>query len=273
MLKILSLGAGVQSSTLLLMAARGELGEMPDHAIFADTGWEPQGVYDWLDYLEEQTRGIIPIHRVSKGNIRESFYKAQTSGKRYVTLPVFVKNPKGTAGMGRRQCTKEYKIVPIEQKVRELLGLKKGQVGPKTPVVEQWIGISLDEVIRMKESRTRWIKMRWPLIERRMDRRACLKWFEENGLPLPPKSACLGCPFHSDTQWREIRENPEEWADVVAFDKMIRKVGPRGDLIGENYLHRSLKPLDEVDFRTDEELGQGDIFDGFAMECEGMCGV
>lgn len=38
-MRILSLGAGVQSSTLALMAEHGEI-EKPDYAIFADTGWE-----------------------------------------------------------------------------------------------------------------------------------------------------------------------------------------------------------------------------------------
>ena len=38
----LSLGAGVQSTVLALMAERGDHGlSKPDVAIFADTGWEP----------------------------------------------------------------------------------------------------------------------------------------------------------------------------------------------------------------------------------------
>ena len=40
MIEILNLGAGVQSSTVLLMSIHGELPHI-DHAIFADTGWEP----------------------------------------------------------------------------------------------------------------------------------------------------------------------------------------------------------------------------------------
>jgi 3'-phosphoadenosine 5'-phosphosulfate sulfotransferase (PAPS reductase)/FAD synthetase len=48
-LRVLSLGAGVQSTTLALMAAHGEI-EPPHCAIFADTGWEPRAVYDHLDW-------------------------------------------------------------------------------------------------------------------------------------------------------------------------------------------------------------------------------
>ena len=38
-LRILSLGAGVQSSTMALMADEGAFEHKPDYAIFADTGW------------------------------------------------------------------------------------------------------------------------------------------------------------------------------------------------------------------------------------------
>lgn len=48
-MRVLSLGAGVQSSTLLPMAIEGEL--QIDRAIFADTQWEPRAVYQWLEYL------------------------------------------------------------------------------------------------------------------------------------------------------------------------------------------------------------------------------
>jgi len=77
--------------------------------------------------------------------------------------------------MIRRQCTKDYKIVPIRPKVRELVGLA-GRRSPDMPIVEQWIGISLDEAIRMKPSCDDWQVDRWPLIEQRLWRQDCLRW-------------------------------------------------------------------------------------------------
>jgi 3'-phosphoadenosine 5'-phosphosulfate sulfotransferase (PAPS reductase)/FAD synthetase len=62
---ILSLGAGVQSSTLALMAAAGEVTPMPAAAIFADTQDEPASVYRWLDWLEKQLP--FPVYRVTAG--------------------------------------------------------------------------------------------------------------------------------------------------------------------------------------------------------------
>ena len=51
-MRLLSLGAGVQSTVLALMAAEGTLPGL-DGAIFADTRWEPRRVYDHLDRLEK----------------------------------------------------------------------------------------------------------------------------------------------------------------------------------------------------------------------------
>ena len=69
---LLSLGAGVQSTTLLILAARGDL-EPLDGAVFADTGWEPAAVYTHLDRIERDiaTPAGIPMHRICFGNIRD----------------------------------------------------------------------------------------------------------------------------------------------------------------------------------------------------------
>lgn len=74
MIHVISLGAGVQSSTMALMAKHGEITPMPDAAIFADTGAEPIGVYNWLLQLEEKLP--CPIYRVSAGNLRDEIMGA-----------------------------------------------------------------------------------------------------------------------------------------------------------------------------------------------------
>ncbi|TCQ01797.1 hypothetical protein C8J34_12621 [Rhizobium sp. PP-F2F-G36] len=295
-LRILSLGAGVQSTTLALLAAHGEIGPMPDCAIFADTGWEPRAVYDHLAWLMSPNVLPFPVHIVSAGNIRYSLMEA-ASGRRWASIPAFTKivTPAGTEvpvldenedgelvevstrrtatetisiGMIRRQCTGNFKIVPIRRKVRELAGLTRRR-SPKHPVVEQWLGISQDEVARMKPSREAWQVNRWPLIERRMTRHDCLRWLDRHDYPRPPKSACIGCPFHSDAVWRTMRdEDPEAWLDAVAVDRAIR-TGLRG-IRGEVYLHRSAVPLDEADLSTAADRGQLDLWPN---ECEGLCGV
>jgi hypothetical protein len=170
--------------------------------------------------------------------------------------------------MLRRQCTSAYKVEPINREVLRMLGHVRGTRHPKTPVVESWIGISTDEAHRMKPPTERWITRRWPLIEEGMRRWDCLQWLERHGYPKPGKSSCIGCPYHSDNEWRAIRSDPVAWADAVHVDEAIRN-GLRGTH-GPLYLHRSLVPLAEVDLSTDAERGQPDLF---GNDCEGVCGV
>ena len=152
-------------------------------------------------------------------------------------------------GMITRQCTTEYKLVPIRRHVRVIAGLERVR-STSHPVVEQWIGISTDEAIRMKPSFQSWQVNRWPLIEQRMSRSDCLAWLRQHGYPIPPKSACLGCPFHSNARWRQIRdEDPAGWADAVDADRRIR-TGFRG-MRAELFLHRSCVPLDQADLSDD----------------------
>ena len=150
MLTILSLGAGVQSSTLALMAAKGEIKPMPDCAIFADTGAEPQGVYDYLDWLEKQLP--FPVHRVMEGKGLKVKLNKSIKENTFAPIPFFSESDKESGGLLRRHCTADYKITPIRKKIRELLGLKKGERAGKEVRVIQYIGISTDEASRMKPS-------------------------------------------------------------------------------------------------------------------------
>lgn len=252
MTRFLSLGAGVQSSTLALMMAHGEI-ESCEHAIFADTQWEPRKVYEWLDWLTPQLP--FPVHRVTQGNLRDAAMRgvnASPSAGRFSSIPWHMPN-----AMGRRQCTREYKLDPLRRKMREIVG-KRGQA-------TVCIGISIDEAHRMKPSRNKWQHHTWPLIDARMTRADCLQWMSRKGYPQPPKSSCLGCPYHSDQQWQEIKDGPaDEWADVVAMDRAIRVV-PKMRL--EQFMHRSCKPIDQVQFSNEAQV------DMFGNECEGMCGT
>lgn len=269
---IISLGAGVQSSTMALMAAAGEIIPMPIAAVFADTQAEPASVYAWLDWLEAQLP--FPVHRVTKGSLTEASLNIRTrkdlSGKWVKSLiPAFIKNPDGSKGIMGRACTFDYKVKMLEKESRRLGSIKHGQ---KTVGVIQWIGISRDECHRMKPSRVAWAEHRWPLIDLGMKRHDCLAWMKNRGFPKPPRSACIYCPFHSDAEWRRLRdEEPDEWEKVIQFEADLQAAKASTDKQnGVPFLHASLKPLSQVDLRTSRERGQMDLF---GNECEGMCGV
>ena len=272
-LRVISLGAGVQSSVMALKAEKGEIGPRPDCAVFADTGWEPKEVYQHLDWLER--RLSFPVHRVQSGNLRSDLgTNLNTTGHQFASIPFFLINKDGSDGMARRQCTSEYKLKPIRKKVREMAGLKPGQRTPKGLMVEMWVGISRDEIMRVKENPDSWVTNRWPLLENDLTRRDCLGWFEKNYPERPlAKSACIGCPFHSDHEWRHIRDSaPEEFEEACAIDDQLRE--REGRFRGARFLHAKRIPLREVDFSTAKERGQGELFNELMQnECEGMCGV
>ena len=269
--KVLSLGAGVQSTVMALMAEEG-LGEMekPDIAIFADTQWEPPGVYDHLDWLEKQLS--YKVIRVTAGNIRENILNGVTpDGNSFLDMPVFLINPDGTKSVAARQCTKHYKINPIHKELRAILGLEHGKRAPKDKQVEMWMGISIDEAQRMKPSRDEWITNRFPLIEMELTRAQLYAWFKQRYPDRHlPRSACVGCPYHTNTEWKWIKENePKSFQDAIFIDRAIRDVPHiRGTLRGEGYLHKERKSLDSVDFSQTE-----DYEDLMISECEGLCGV
>jgi hypothetical protein len=246
----LSLGAGIQSSAVLLLACEGIIPRF-DVALFANTGWEPRAVYANLARLRAHAaRYGIPVRTVSAGNIRND---ALDPAHRFVSMPLHTLNPDGSRGMARRQCTSEYKIRPLKKAARQLLGYPHPRRVPRGVYIEQSIGISTDEFTRAKDSGVNYLRNVFPLIELGWDRARCVEYLAERGFEKTVKSACLGCPYHGNAGWRWIRDHdPEGWADAVAFDKAIREGYPRAtsqgqQLRGQYFLHRSCQPLDEVD--------------------------
>ncbi len=248
---IISLGAGVQSTTMYLMSCRGKL-PRADHAIFADTGWEPQSVYDHLDRLRALDE--IPISIVTVGNLRDD----ALSGGRFASMPLFTKDAMNKVSMLRRQCTREYKVAPLQKAI-------KGMGATAKNPAEVWIGISVDEIHRMKDSFVKYTSHQWPLIDLRMDRVQCHAYLADHWPHTVGKSACIGCPFHDDGFWRELKTgSPDEFADAVEFDEAIRQM-PR--LRDKTFLHRSALPLSSIDFSDYDQL------DLWGNECEGVCGI
>jgi len=264
-LRILSLGAGVQSTTLALMIEKGEV-PMVDCAVFSDTMSEPKAVYKHLDWLEQNVS--FPIYRISKGNLAEDIIEGINGKYKYLSIPVYTVN-KATKkkGLLRRQCTNDYKIQPIIKKIRELLGYKKGERVKKGTKVEMLMGISIDEIVRMRDNRMKYIQNVYPLIDKNIRRYQCLEWMEKNNYPKPPRSACTFCPYHSNIEWLEIKKNKKEWDEVVALDNAIRYgTKKKEDAV---FLHKSCVPIEEADLEPNKD--QQDLFNDICDE--GMCGI
>lgn len=194
-------------------------------------------------------------------------------------------------GKMKRKCTAEYKIREIVKRSRAIVGAgeirrwarhygvkrervtysdgKKGWrwIKPEgTPVLARaLIGISLDEIQRMKPSREPWIENVYPLVDAGLTRQDCLRWMRERGFPEPPRSACYFCPYHNDDEWARMkREDPESFAAAAQFEAAAAAAACEITR-GVPFLHSSLRPLPLVNF---DGTGVGD----FGNECEGMCG-
>ncbi|MFC0532116.1 hypothetical protein [Phytohabitans kaempferiae] len=258
-LRMLSLGAGVQSSTLLVLAATGAIPTF-DAAVFADTGWEPAAVYRHLLRLSVIADAAgIPLVRVSNGHIRDD---ALDPRHRFASMPLFTLGPNGEQGMARRQCTNEYKIKPIKREVRARLGYPHPRRVPAGVYAQMAIGISVDEIGRARDADVRYMRHTFPLLDLGWRRGDCVTFLAEHGLADTPRSACVGCPFHNDVFWQRLKSgSPREWADAVAFDAAIRHGSARANadghpLRGRFFLHSARIPLDQVELRSDRGAGR-----------------
>ena len=264
-LRILALGAGVQSTTLALMIEKGEV-PMVQGAVFSDTMAEPKRVYSHLDWLEKQLS--YPVYRVSKGNLKQDTIDAINNNTRVAMSPFYTRNKEtGKKGMMMRQCTQDYKIAPLIKEIRRLLGVGyRKQVPPGTNVT-QLFGISSDEASRMRTAPKKYLTYDYPLVDLKMSRKDCLDWMKKNNYPKPPRSACTFCPFHSNEEWKYIKEDEQEWKEVIEFDEKIRNGW--GKVKDNLYLHRSGEPLSEANL----EKSKDDQLNLFENDCEGQCGV
>jgi hypothetical protein len=262
MLRVLSLGAGVQSTTLALMAAHGEI-EPPDVAIFADTGDEKRGTYRHIDWLGG--RLPYPLERVRRFPITLAENTlaryAGIKGTKAFTPPFFY-----PGGMLPKQCSKEFKTRAITGMIRKRLGLAPRERGLKTMVVEVLIGISRDEAHRMKPSEVPWIKNVWPLIDLHMRRSDCEKWLLSHGYPIPPRSACVYCPFQDDGEFEDMKQNEDDddWSRATLFDLAIRAGG--GGTTGPLYVSEHRVALINAPLDRQRTMN-------FGSECGGVCGV
>lgn len=207
-------------------------------------------------------------------------------------------------GKLNRKCTQQYKLRPILEQVRLLLGAQVGEetlcrycdgngervapwrakrgeteigpcsvceglgtisrVGPppEGAWVEQWIGFSTDEITRVSNrGDTYYSKSRYPLLELDMSRQQCIDYLTANGWGDVAKSACLGCPFKSNAEWRRLRDtDPQAWDEVVAFDKSYRNGAGMNQ---QRFLHPSCLPLDEapIDKRQPREWKASTVAD------------
>jgi hypothetical protein len=276
-MRILSLGAGVQSTTLYLT-------ELWDYAIFADTQEEPTPVSAHLEWLKSlgkapiivRTAGKLGDHLMKGVNARGADMVLKNKN-RVASVPFFALLP-GLAipSKTKRQCTADYKLNVIHKAVREILGLKFMQRPPRSTCLEQGIGFSYDEQGRIGRClagwRRKWIVPRFPLYEKGWTRQKCVEYLRTVVPHEVPRSSCVFCPFHRNVEWRWLRDtDPQGWARAVEVDKAIRVKGNvvNQSMDAEMFAHRSCVPLDQAVIDDPENTQIGFEFEGCTGGCAG----
>lgn len=259
MLNVISLGAGKQSSYMLINALEGKFKFIPDYAVFSDTGCEPRYVYEYLEWLKKycKEKYNFEITTVSAGNLQNDIIDYLNGKKdRVAMIPLRLEDD----GMVQRQCTYDYKIAPQRRFLQSIRNGKK---------VRFWIGISLDEIERISESPVKYIEHYFPLVESRICIDEIVNYFEVNKLPEPGKSACLICPFHSYEYWSQLRRfQQKEFQKACEFDDAIRHYPKFKKIAYLAHIGNKPKPLRDIDFSKHPTL-----FPELIEECHGMCGL
>lgn len=243
-----SCGGGTQSAAIAALICKGEL-PRPDVAVMADTGREATETWN---YFHEILRPKLKEVFVDLVRLNPDEYKTVDlwggADKDTVLMPMFT-NQSGEVGQTRKYCSNEWKSRPIDRYLRRL-GLKSGRM---------WIGFSTDEIHRMRFDKDAPWQHVYPLIDKRMSRADCVTTVLRMGWPAPPRSSCWMCPYRSDQEWRHLKAHMSgDFHTAVRLEKDIRRKDPN------LFLHRSCKPLGEVNFNE----GQGDLLD----QCgSGMC--
>lgn len=192
-----------------------------------------------------------------------------------------VKSPLGRV---KRQCTPKYKIEVIQRQVRILLGAdtwledcrycgatgnriapwepdrgigecdicrgtgQRRRVGrvPNGAWAEQWIGFSTDEVERVSDAGfPAYQRPAHPLLDLRWNRSKCEEFLTDRGWQAE-KSACIGCPFHTDEVWIDMKHrDPDDFARAVEFDESPAFRNGSG-MDGQRFLHEARIPLREA---------------------------
>jgi len=272
-LDIISYGVGTQSTGLILMALNNEFElKRPEFAVFADTGAESEFIYDYFDYFQKyckkhygfdiyltQKKGISLLDNLTapQKESRNGFYTSSVP-------PFFTLNADGSKGMLNRQCTSDYKTNPTNSFINKQI--------EKKVKYNLWLGMSFDERSRMRINTNKRRVNYYPLVNNFVIRKMTIDYCKEKGIKSPQRSSCFFCPFHSPRYWKWLKkEHKSEFIRACELEEKIQSMQNHNSILKSiPFLHRSCKPLGEIDFDIDTQL---DMFPELIDECEGYCGI
>jgi hypothetical protein len=261
-ISVLSYSGGAQSHALLEMVLRGELEKPRNFLVMnADPGMEDSRTYRFVQDARERciASGINFITAPGPNLYHDLLNTVSNGATRVDNPPYWTKSADGKLGRLMQKCTRQFKIAPMDRALRRYMEQKHSiSAGLLRPgLVEKWIGFAADEWHRCSDSPQQYIRFRFPLIERKMDRPAIDRWYDESGIPKPPRSVCSACFANGLDYFREMYANrPDDWRKAVAVDDSISIWKAAGITDHEPFVSSSLirlRDLPAIGFGVDSE--------------------
>lgn len=224
-LRVFSYGGGTQSTAALVLAAEGKL-DFP-HFLFANVGDDSERAQT-IEYVRTIAAPYAAEHGINLVEVkRERRDKREISLYQHVMSDEFkgIQIPMRFAKSGspaRRHCTVDYKVRVLDKWERQ-----HGATAENPCVVG--MGISWDELQRMRTNTNPERIITYPLIDLRLTRSDCERIIREAGLPQPGRSSCWFCPYKTQREWQRTRtEEPDIFAKALEMEvhmsaKMVKE--------------------------------------------------
>lgn len=218
-------GGGTQSAAIAALIVGGDIAP-PDLAYIVDTEREKSTTWAYYDSIlrPELARVGVDLVRIPRSQYCCVDVWADNGT---ILIPVYTSTGKLSA-----YCSNEWKKRVGMRWLRDQ-GVKS---------CENWLGISTDEMKRVRFSGVGWLVNKFPLIELGLSRSDCIATVLSLGWPKPPRSSCWMCPNMGTPEWVDMQVNqPNDYQKAVTFEGAIRKHDP------EIYLRKERKPLAEIE--------------------------
>lgn len=275
-MKILSCGAGMQSTALALMSCENALAAQKDRkipnpdvpiydfVIFCDLGMEPSWVLMQWAFIESACKSANIQCKKLDTNLYEHFM-VNFGERRTVSIPWWTLSNDGHKSKMPRNCTIDFKVEMISKFIRwEVLGYKKKQHLKEhdKKAHEMHMGFSKEEERRCSESPNPMFVNKFPLVKMGWTRSESYAYCRDVWGLDTKASACAFCPYHQNYFFKYLKENhPDEYVALVGVDNLLRDKQPHPAMDSALFISRSRKRLEEL---TEEDCND--------MKCFEYCG-
>lgn len=214
---IVAYGAGRDSTAMLIEMWKRKW--RPDAILFANVGSEKRATYEFIPVFNRWLieRDFPPITVVQYQPVRAPYRTLEGNMIMNATLP--------GAAFNQHTCALKMKIQPQNKWTRKWLKARVAWgLGMK---VVKLIGFECSEVYRLKRADARAhqgkgskdaqkYEYRMPLMDWGYDLNKCMEIIDDEGLPMPPKSACYFCPFQKTYEVDDA--TPEDRARTILME-------------------------------------------------------